>query len=284
MEVPVDLGALLKDATGEAPAVVSAPPDPLPPLLLPEAGADRLRELAAETGVLIFGETHGTREVPRMLAGLLPLLEPLGYRGLAFEADADQRDGLEEWARGEAETAPPFWASPSFDGRGNAESLALAREAARAGWRLLCFDLAPGQPAGEGWAGRDAAMAGNLVEQRRRLCLDGRVLAVCGNMHSRLTRRSQPGEWGYDLWPSFAAALQAAQPELAVRSVNVRFGRGTYYNVAVRTLHGGDAGAADVEARVSDDLRGEHSLELRLPECTAASFLAAPPALPGGAG
>jgi len=105
------------------------------------------------------------------------------------------------------------------------------------------------------------------------------VIAVCGNMHSRVVRRSRPEDWSHALWPSFAAALGEQNPQWAVRSVNVVFRAGTFYNMAVRTL--GDPNHSPLPApMLVARPDSEHTLELHLPQSTAASFLAPPLDLP----
>lgn len=266
------------DATGAAATVVSAVPA-LPAYPLPPDVRDRLLTLAAQSDVLIFGEMHGTREVPRLVASLLPDLAQRGYQGLTLEIPADVRDTLIDWAENDEQPLPAFFAAPSFDGRGNAETLALVRTALRptngaGAWQLLCFDKAAGEPSG-GWPERDAAMARNLAEQQSRFCPGGKVLAVCGNLHSRLVRRSRPDHFSYLLWPSFAAALAEQNSALFVRSVNLAFHAGTFYNVAVRTLS--DPNRPPLPAPfLAAEPESEHSLELHLPRATAATFLATP--------
>jgi hypothetical protein len=84
-----------------------------------------LIEVAVTSDVLLFGELHGTQEVPRLLVRLLDDLAAVGYRGLALEIPQDERDGLERWARAESTTVPEFFAHPFADGRGNRQVLAL---------------------------------------------------------------------------------------------------------------------------------------------------------------
>ena len=268
------------DATGAAATVVSAV-STLPAYPLPPDVRERLLKLADESDVLIVGEMHGTREVPYLLAELLPDLAPLGYRGLALEIRANVRDNLADWAVNDERPVPDFFAAPSFDGRGNAEALALIQTTLRRRgdtWQLLCFDEASGSEHG-GWAERDARMARNLAAQRSRLCPDGKVIAVCGNMHSRVVRRSRAEDWSYALWPSFAAALSEQNPRWVVRSLDVVFRAGTFYNVSVRSM--GDAARPAPPAPVLvTDPKSEHTLELHLPQSTAATFLAPPSDLP----
>lgn len=266
------------NATGAAANVVSAVPA-LPAYPLPLDVREGLLKLADESDVLIVGEMHGTREVPYLLAELLPDLADRGYQGLALEIPADARNDLAGWAMNDERPVPGFFAAPSFDGRGNAEALALVRAALRSPngarpWQLLCFEATDDQPFAE-WAERDAFMARNLAAQRSRLCPNGKIIAVCGNMHSRVARRSRPDDWSHALWPSFAAVLGEQNPQWAVRSVNIVFQSGTFYNMAVRSLDNPNRLPLSAAALIADP-NSEHTLELHLPRAMAASFLAPP--------
>ncbi len=263
------------------PAAITNTIPALPPYPLPPDVRQVLLSLAAESDVLFFGEMHGTQEVPRLIATLLPDLALLGYRGLALEMPADTREPLAAWGADTAQPVPAFFATPSYDGRGNAQALALVRAALQSDaslWELFCFDAAPDQK-WDGWTARDAGMANNLADQRRKHCPGDKVVAICGNMHSRLVRKSAPGDWAYDFWPALAAVVTEREPSLAVRSVNVVFRTGTFYNVEVRTL-GGPGGEPLAQAYVAGDGNSEHTLDLHLPTATAATFLKTPTPLP----
>jgi hypothetical protein len=270
------------DRTGEPAAVADGVPD-LAPYPLPDPAREKLLALAERSDVLFFGEMHGTREVPQLLATLLPELAARGYRGLALELPAPLTDPLVLWSRGESDALPEFFTKPGFDGRGSAETPALIRAAVSAGWELLCFDLPDGAASSE-WMERDAAMARNLAEQRAARCPGGKVVALCGNMHSRLHNRYPADSPLHALWPCCAAAFRAVNPDLMVHSVNVTLHGGTFYNVAVRTLGPVGPEAADAEPFVDVDEASGHTLALHLPRGTAASFLAAPETIEEEAG
>src|SRR5438552_2294588 len=104
------------------------------PLVLPAAVEQAVLDLAGRCDLLLFGELHGTREVPALVAGLLGKLAPLGYGGLGLEVPSDQRQPLADWANAKTAEPPPFYAQPSKDGRGSTESLALVQQAVVAGW------------------------------------------------------------------------------------------------------------------------------------------------------
>jgi hypothetical protein len=254
-------------------------PDPkqLDSLALPAGVQQAVLELAARCDLLLFGELHGTREVPALVAGLLSTLGSLGYRGLGLEAPSDQRQALADWAGGQAPQPPHFYARPSRDGRGSIEALALVKQAAAVDWQVLCFDQASDQPM-QRWADRDAWMAYNLLEQWAALCNGRRVAAICGSLHARLAPEqgvsrllSKAISGGTEHWPSFAAAVRQRQPALTVGAIKVRFASGAYVNMGERTIFP-RPGAQTAEPWVRG---GEpaYTLELCLPRANPATFL-----------
>jgi len=246
---------------------------------LPAATEHSVLDVAGRSQLVLFGELHGTSEVPNMLVALLSKLEALGYRGLALEVPFDMREHLAAWASGRAAQPPAFFSQPSKDGRGNQQALALAASAAALGYELLCFDQGPGQPA-DTWAERDRWMAVNLLEQWRRLCEGARVVAICGSLHARLSPDQGVGRWlrkaasgGQTQWPSLAGWLREREPTLAVASIDVRFAAGGYFNMGERTIY--RRPGARAEAWVEPGTRAS-TFELWLPRATPATFSAPP--------
>lgn len=250
----------------------------LVPYPLAQPIRDRLTALAAESDILLVGEVHGTREVPRLVLSLLPDLARLGYSALAIEAPADSRYWLSLRGLKHLSWTPGFFAHPNADGRGNVQLLALIEDAMAlpsGGWQLLCFDVARIASSPDGpnrWAWRDETMARNLLAQRKQFCPNGKVIGICGNMHSRLANNAPEGNWMQDCWPSFAAKLQEMAPHLAVRTINTRFATGTFYNLEVKSFTGDPIEAP----KLYRPENGEHTLELALPEATAVTFLREP--------
>lgn len=219
--------------------------------------------------MLFLGEIHGIAEVPRLITTLLPELFARGYRGLGMEISGDYREEMEAWAlKPELPVHRFFTQPPGSDGRGNVQALAMLRAAAQAGLRLLCFDLQDGEWDCD-WKGRDAEMARKLREQQVRLCAGGKVLALCGNMHSRLKNTYAPEHPSHNFWPACAAVLQSMDPAISVRSVNLDFHEGKFYNGSER-----DLGSRPIEAPyiTPDDDLG-HTLTLHLPHGTVPTFL-----------
>lgn len=252
----------------------------LEPVVLPTEVEQALLEVAGRCDVLLFGELHGTREVPALIAGLMGKLGPLGYGGLALEVPSDQRQALADWAAGQYQTPPPFFAEPSRDGRGSAEALGLVQQAASAGWQVLCLDQAANQGMRH-WADRDDWMAYNLLEQWAALCNGRRVATVCGSLHARLAPAEGLGRWlrkaissGDERWPSFAAAVHQRQPALAIGAIDVRFAAGAYVNMGQRTIFPRPGASAAVPWVRSAE--PAYTLELWLPRANPATYLANP--------
>ena len=236
-------------------------------LQIPDAVREALRQLAQECDFLLFGELHGTQEPPQLIAALLDDLTARGYGGLALEIRRGEREPIMRWATGASAEVPRFFAQPGADGRGNQQLLALIHQVADKGWQVLCFSDDPDQGCAT-WTARDSAMADNLAAQWTQFCPDRKVVGVSGNLHSRLA----PTEICADLWPSFAACFQQRNPQSVVRSVDLVFHSGTFYNEKLQTL--GDDPLAEAEIR--EDIRLGHSFALHLPQATAATFLVPP--------
>ena len=245
--------------------------DPILPYDLPPLVKAQLLELAARSNLLLLGEMHGMQEVPRLVLGLLDGLASLGYGGLALELPRGEESQLVQWAGGKGDP-PPFFGPAEFrDGRGNAQVLSLIRQTLShpQGWRLHCFDVdSLGQ--GETWADRDRHMAANLTEQWQERCAERKVIAVCGNYHSRLVAPAEPD---FGPWPSFGYGVQQLRPGLAVNSVNIVFQRGAFFNGEVRKF---DIGAEHFAAMAEVRRPGSfgHTADLYLPHATAATFMA----------
>ena len=241
--------------------------DTIVPYILPDSVKSGLLDLAGNSDLLIIGEVHGTQEVPRVVLSLLTDLAAKGYGALAMEMPESERDQLLQCLAGEAMPPLLFEHSDFRDGRGNVQALSLLVQAAQMGWQILCFDVAPTTPI-FAWADRDRGMSENLLAQWEQDCPGRKVLAVCGNFHSRLVPPTEHTEF----WPSFAYSVQQSRPNLAVSSVNVVFHGGEFYNGEVRAFgNGGEPNFGDPELRPANRLG--HTIDLHLPHATAATFL-----------
>ena len=236
---------------------------------LPPTVKAELLTLASQSDLLLLGETHGTQEVPRLVLGLLDNLAALGYSGLGLEIPHGERAALAAWIEG-GEVIPTFFGTKEFqDGRGNQQALSLTQQAASRPqpWKLLCFD-ADFLREGEAWVDRDRHMAENLIALWQKECAGQKVVAVCGNYHSRLIAPEQP-DFGF--WPSFGANVQLLRPELTVSAVDIRFHGGRFFNGEVRAFNSASPLIEGTELRPGGWLG--HTAELHLPQATPATFL-----------
>ena len=243
--------------------------DPILPYDLPPPVNAQLLELAAQSDLLLLGECHGTQEVPRLVLGLLDDLAALGYGGLGFELPKGQNKRLTAWAAGEGEPPPLFGPDGYRDGRDGEQTLSLARQVlSRRDWKLLCFDI-DSLREGETGADRDRHMAGNLVEQWQERCIGRKVIAICGNYHSRLVAPAEPD---FGPWPSFGASVQQMRPDLVISSVCVIFHGGGFFNGELKPFSPGKPPLiGDAEIRPGGWLG--HTIELHLPHATPVTFL-----------
>jgi hypothetical protein len=230
----------------------------LKPYPLPPEARTGIEKLAAGSDVLVLGEIHGTQEVPQLVAGLLAPLTELGYHTLAIEVPSNRQAAVRARARGETKAIPDFFANPNGDGRGNAQLLALTRIAASPPfrWQIICFDesesilenqarlaLTQGKQTEKAkgpqltaddrmfalWRERDAAMASNLLSETKTLKPTHKILAICGNLHARITN-DMGDPMLSKLWPSFAAMLKEGRPGWRVNSINIEYYGGAFFN------------------------------------------------------
>lgn len=248
-----------------------------------------LQDAAASSDILILGEIHGTQEVPAVAAALLPPLSQLGYRTLAVEIPAHQRQRILAWAKGETTALPGFFTAPPEDGRESIELLTLIRTAVSPPfqWQLICFDesleglgtgeLPPQVPTEAELirlsVKRDTAMASNLCDQYQQQNTKAKVLAICGNLHARTANHAPPNEFLTKLWPSFAAALKSKKPNWHVSSVNVVPHRGGYFNAGKVNRINNQAIEQVTFQRLKE---GDWNFQLDLPVATPATFVKAP--------
>jgi hypothetical protein len=182
----------------------------------PIAGAEAVLQPGA---TVLLGELHGTREVPRFVAGLACLAARQGPTVLGLElpetpafSEYLQSDGGP--AARKALLASPFWADPYQDGRRSVAMLALleqVRQWQRAGLplELLLFDAAEAPP-----VTRDEAMA-TRVRARRAARPQATFVVLMGNLHARKT---QGAPWGDAAFRFLAGYLPAPVTSLDVRS------------------------------------------------------------------
>jgi hypothetical protein len=246
--------------------------------LLPREILEPIAELADRADALFFGEIHGTEEIPRIVAGLLPMLYERGYRGLGLEAPRFEQENLRKWLSDPAVPIPDFYAKPWPDGRGSSEMLALTQRASQTGFQVFCFD--PGLiNVKAAWAERDAGMAQNTQETWQTEFPNDKIILICGNNHAFL--KPPPGA-GNNIWPSFAEQLRRHMPDKQIRSIDLRPVSGRFYNMGIRDVQAFQFLGASVEPLETPRTgASEHvSLQMDFPECHPATFLS-PPRVPG---
>src|SRR4051794_20607734 len=108
--------------------------------LLPDRTRQAILQLARQCDLLLFGELHGTQEVPQFLTELLDDLAALGYGGLGLEFTRYERENFMRWGGGQSDALPFFYMLPPSDGQANEQDAALVRQAVEKGWQVLCFD------------------------------------------------------------------------------------------------------------------------------------------------
>ena len=223
--------------------------------------------VARKSHVLIFGEIHGTQEVPDLISTLLDDLQANDFGILALELPHAEQDHLRKWALQEISQSPRFFTHPFGDGRGNEQVLELIRQAVTKKWLVVCFD--DFDLVGKTWQQRDRAMAEILIQEWNPNRPHKKVICVCGNMHSRL---AQSVGISQQYWPSFAANLQLLKPDLKITSINVVFHQGDFFNIKIRKIQG----SVIREPYISNDRYDGHSLTLHLPTATSATHFAKP--------
>ncbi|MFB2979927.1 hypothetical protein [Microseira sp. BLCC-F43] len=225
--------------------------------------------LAEESDILLFGEIHGTQEFTLAIASLLDDFYRLNYRAIGLEISSSQQEMLHRWATGETNDIPDFFTHPSWEGgRGNQQVLSFAQNAIVAGWQIICFDISIGNESMD-WSERDLGMAENLLAQWHQLCPNNKVVCICGNLHSR---HAPLPEDCADLWPSFAAHIQRLRPDVKVKSINIIFHDGAFFNMEVRNF----VSKPIQEPYFSEDKKLGHTAALHLPYATPATFLSPP--------
>ena len=245
---------------------------PLPPDVLAN-----ITDLAKTADCLLIGEIHGTQEIPRIVASLLPMLKVHGYRGIGVEIPHIEQDPLRLWLSDPSAPLPAFFAQPWPDGRGSSEMLALLRRASGRGFGVFCFD-ADLMRSNLPWSARDAEMARHTGETWLNEFPKDKVAVLCGNNHAFLER---PPQLPTEYWPTFAAHLQQMLPEKNLRSLELRPLHGEFYNMSLRRIdHWWPVKDKQPPGEVRTGTSEFVSLTVEFPRSSAATFVA-PPKAPG---
>lgn len=164
------------------------------------AGAAAIRAHAGARRLILLGEFHGTREIPRLVAALARDYARREPVVVALEIPHTEQAALRVYLRSDggraaarALRARPFWIrhDDRHDGRRSEDMLALieALRAARqagADIALLAYDIAGDEPRGDRDM-RDRAMA-RRVRTALAALPRGRLLVLSGNVHAMRAR------------------------------------------------------------------------------------------------
>ncbi|MEV5897331.1 hypothetical protein [Nonomuraea fuscirosea] len=197
-------------------------------LLVEVKALDLAARSLAESGLLLLGELHGVQENPLIVQGLMRALR---VTTLALEWPEQLKPELNAYLTAQGGLDHPLWWTG--DGRITAGHFAVLK--AMKGVRIILFD---GPAATSDWSQRDAAMA--------RRILDGHsepTLVLAGNLHTQ----TSVTDWGTPMGAYLAAALPA------MRSIQIDYGTGTFYNFTPRRS-GGQVGGPGLRSAENGEL------------------------------
>lgn len=166
--------------------------------------ANEIAAAAGDSRVIVLGETHGTQEIPELVAVLVEQYSAQGPLVLALEMERTEHDALSRYLASDGAAAArdelrlrPYWsiADDSNDGRRSVDMLDLIesmRELKRAGRDVAIapYDLPPG--AYRDTEARERSMASYLHWIQEALPR-GRMLVLTGNVHAMLQPLILPG-------------------------------------------------------------------------------------------
>jgi hypothetical protein len=175
----------------------------------------------APGGLVIFGELHGTMEVPAFVARAADHAAARGPVTVALELPAELQPGIDAFlaAPDDATGRAALLATPALfwqwrDGRGGEGLVVLLSRLRAIGARVVCID--GDWPTAEA---RDAGMAANVLAALRP---EAATLVVCGNLHARTDeppwmgwhlRRARPDLIALDLGYTGGSAWTSHGPD-----------------------------------------------------------------------
>lgn len=180
------------------------------------AGMGNLEAALAPRSAVIFGEIHGTKEIPRFIGSVVCEVSRLGPVVLGLEMPGDDHS-LDAFLASDGGTmarrtllSGPFWRRQSQDGRSSLAMFELIDQmrTLRAGGREI--EVLPFDAETTGDTTRDQLMA-MAIAQKRRLSPDSRFILLMGNLHARKTTDQSWGSedyaWVASLLPFRAISL-----------------------------------------------------------------------------
>lgn len=186
----------------EAQILTAASYDPLPSSSQQKATCRSVSGISLflkKRNVLLFGEKHGTQEIPAFIADVVCLAAKERMRvTLGLEIPDEEQAAIDRFLSSQGGTADKaqltkgaFWHPEMQDGRSSAAMLALIeqlRSLQKSGGkvRVVAYDSKPGTSSPE----RDRIMAQNLTAAITRNP-KSLFIVLSGNIHARLTRGNQ---------------------------------------------------------------------------------------------
>lgn len=247
----------------------------------------QVRQHAGTHRVLVLGELHGTREMPRFVQALMEAYATEGKPlQLALELPTSENERLAAYLQSNGDAAArralkdsPYWGVGTHlhDGRRSHDMLDLieAMRGLRAQGRdvqVYGFDPPAANAGAPGM--RDAAMAAYLRDRHAALPLSARMVVLTGNVHAM---RSQPR---FMDWPPMTLLLH----DLELYSVRVEARVGEFWGCTGAQRCGTRPLRAYEGPSLSVDTEADRSYDLwiRLPRFTVARLLGGDE--PGGDG
>lgn len=242
-----------------------------------ESEAVALHAAIGEHQLVLLGEKHGSREIPRFVAALLRQWPRATPRVLALELPRGQQFALDAYfasdggaAARAALRATPYWdvRGDQHDGRRSEDMLDLlaaihAERAAGAAIRVVGFDANPGTYADH--HARDVQMAAFL---RAEIARDDAVwLVLTGNVHAMRARPSYaPAE--------MQAPMGSLLADLAPYAVRIEAREGLFW-ACQRTGCGPLAQPARPQLRSGPQHDGVYDWQVMLPRLSVARLIGA---------
>lgn len=193
--------------------------------------------LTAPRGTLLFGDLHGTCEMPRFIGDVVTALVAREPVVLALELRADQAPSIPAFLASDGSDAAraamlrdDWWQGPFFDGRNSVAMLELLETARRliasgALLEVLCFDAARPPSYEIELELREETMARTVIAHRAARP-DAIFVVFAGNLH---TRRA---EW--EGLPGFAwMAMRMARAGVEFTTLDTRYRAGTAWNCGI---------------------------------------------------
>lgn len=152
-----------------------------------------LEDALASNAILVFGDTHGTQEIPQFVGRVVDTIARRKPVVLAMEIPHEQDAALARFVRGPGDAAAreallkePFWQAEYQDGRRSTAMLALIESirvlrAGGANVDLFAFDVEAGPGVSD--RARDRGMADKILALRSRRP-DAAIVAYVGSLHA----------------------------------------------------------------------------------------------------